>query len=139
MLTWYVVNFSYCILADDVNCPIVLKIVLFLKKMIYLISHISSIFLTQIDYHMNFITSLSISSQGFPGTLISIFGGGLVHKKMHISEYVCRTCLKELGIRNGIEIFKLLIFVLWKIYCSLKHLKILLFHNFYQRFLTTVF
>ena len=70
---------------------------------------------------MNFIRSLSISSQGFPGTLRSIFanwfcwrgvdgggggGEGVSTQKMHISEYVCRTCLKELGIRNGMEIFE---------------------------------
>ena len=40
--------------------------------MIYLISQITFIFLTQIYYNMNFITS-TISSQDFPGTLRSIF------------------------------------------------------------------
>ena len=41
--------------------------------MIYLISQITFIFLTQIYYNMNFITLSSISSQDFPGTLRSIF------------------------------------------------------------------
>ena len=72
--------------------------------MIYLIYQITFIFLTQIYYNMNFITS-TISSQGFPGTLRSIFADCFwrtlfcsTHKKMHIAEYVCKTCLKELGI-----------------------------------------
>ena len=65
----------------------------------------SFIFLTQIYYSMNFITSLSISSQDFPGTLSSIFADCFWRtfflcstQKMRISEYVCKTCLKELGI-----------------------------------------
>ena len=71
--------------------------------MVYLISQITFIFLTQINYNMNFITSSSISSQDFPGTLRSIFvncSGGLFcgTQKFHISEYVCKTCLKEFGI-----------------------------------------
>ena len=41
--------------------------------MIYLISQITFIFLTNIYYNMNFITSSSISPQDFPGTLGSIF------------------------------------------------------------------
>ena len=63
------------------------------------------IFLTQIYYSMNFITSLSISSQDFPGTLSSIFADCFWRtfffcstQKMRISEYVCKTCLKEFGI-----------------------------------------
>ena len=74
-------------------------------KMILLISQITFIFLTQIYYNMNFITLSSISSQDFPGTLRSIFVDCfwrtfffVAHKKMHISEYVWKTCLKELGI-----------------------------------------
>ena len=73
--------------------------------MIYLISQITFIFLTQIYYNMNFITLSSISSQDFPGTLRSIFVDCfwrtfffVAHKKMHISEYVWKTCLKELEI-----------------------------------------
>ena len=76
-----------------------------LWKMIYLISQITFIFLTQIYCHMNFITSSSISSQDFLGTLRSIFVNYfwrtffVAHKKkMHISETVCKICLKELGI-----------------------------------------
>ena len=39
--------------------------------------------------------SLSISNQ----SLLTASGGVFfaAHKKMHISEYVCKTCLKELG------------------------------------------
>ena len=42
-------------------------------KIIYLIFQITCIFLTQFYYNMNFITSSSISSENFPGTLRSIF------------------------------------------------------------------
>ena len=53
--------------------------------------------------NMNFITSSSVSSQDFPGTLILIFADCFwrtlfVAQKMYISEYVCKTCLNELGI-----------------------------------------
>ena len=41
--------------------------------MIYLISQITFLFLTQIYYNMNFITSSSILPQDFPGTLRLIF------------------------------------------------------------------
>ena len=70
--------------------------------MMHLISQVTFIFLTQIYYNMNFITSSSISSQDFLGTLRSIFANWRTFfcstQKMHISEYVCKTCLKELGI-----------------------------------------
>ena len=73
--------------------------------MIYLISQIPFRFLTQIYYNMNFMTLSSISSQDFPGTLRSIFVDCfwktfffVAHKKIHISEYVWKTCLKELEI-----------------------------------------
>ena len=57
--------------------------------MIYLISQITFLFLTQIYYNMNFITSSSILPQDFPGTLRLIF-----------TDCFWRTffCLKELGI-----------------------------------------
>ena len=67
-------------------------------------SQVTFIFLTQIYYNMNFITSSSISSQDFLGTLRSIFANCFWRtffcstQKMHISEYVCKICLKELGI-----------------------------------------
>ena len=67
-------------------------------------SQITFICPTQIYYNMNFITLSSISSQDFPGTLRSIFAKCFCNnfccstQKMHISEYVCQTCLKELGI-----------------------------------------
>ena len=56
----------------------------------------------QMYYNMNFILLPSISSQDFLGTFRSIFGDCFwrtcfVAQKMHISEYVCKTCLKELG------------------------------------------
>ena len=53
---------------------------------------------------MNFISSSSISSQDFPGFLRSIFVDCFwrtffaANKRMHISEYACKTCPKELGI-----------------------------------------
>ena len=72
--------------------------------MIYLIYQITFIFVTKIYDNMNFITSSSISSQDFPGTLRSVLANCLWRtffcstKKMHISEYVCKTYLKESGI-----------------------------------------
>ena len=72
--------------------------------MIYLIFQLIFVLLTQIYYNMNFIPSSSISSQDFPDTLRWIFADYfgrtffVAHKKMHISECVCKTCLKELGI-----------------------------------------
>ena len=72
--------------------------------MMYLTSQIAFIFLTQIYYNMKFITSSSISSKDFPGTLRSIFANCFWKtifcstQKMHISEYVCKKCLKELEI-----------------------------------------
>ena len=72
--------------------------------MIYLRFQITFIFLTQVYFNMNFITSSSISSQDFPDTLRSIFANCfwriffVAHKKMYISEYLCKTCLNDLGI-----------------------------------------
>ena len=107
--------------------------------MIYLISQITFIFLTQIYYNMNFITSSSISSQDFPGTLRSIFAKCFwwtffcSTQKMHISEYLCKTCLKELGIllkcRETFEKF----IAAWN---SSKNTGL---PQFFQRFLATVF
>ena len=95
--------------------------------MIYLISQITLIFLNQIYYNMNFITSASISSQDFPDTLRSIFADCFwiiffcSIQKMYISECVCKPCLKELGIllkcRDNFE----------------THLKILVFHIFFSK------
>ena len=70
---------------------------------IYLISEITLIFLTQIYYKINFITSSSISSYVFLGTLRSTFAGCFwrnffCNTQMRISEYICKTCFKELGI-----------------------------------------
>ena len=77
-----------------------LKIV---SKMICLISQFTFIFLTKNYYNMNFITSSSASSKDFTGTLRSIFADCFWRifcsiQKMHIFEYVCKICLKELGI-----------------------------------------
>ena len=52
---------------------------------------------------MNSITLSSISSEGFPGTLRSIFAHCFwstffVAQKMHIFEYVSKNCFKELGV-----------------------------------------
>ena len=72
--------------------------------MIYLISQVTFIFLTQIYHKINFITLSSNSSQDFPGTLRTVFTDCFWRtifyspQKMHISEYVCKSCLKELGI-----------------------------------------
>ena len=82
---------------------------------------------------MNLITS-TISSEGFPGTLRSIFADCFwrtlfcsTHKKMHIAEYVCKTCLKELGIfLNCWETLK-------NFLQPATLLKILLFHNFFSK------
>ena len=49
-------------------------------KIIYLISQITFLFLTQIYYNMNFITLSSILPQDFPGTLRLVFAD-CFHKK----------------------------------------------------------
>ena len=73
--------------------------------MIYisLISEITFIFLTQIYYKINFITSSSISSYVFLGTLRSTFAdcfwrNFFCNTQMCISAYICKICFKELGI-----------------------------------------
>ena len=72
--------------------------------MIYLISQIAFIFLTQIYYDMNFITWSSISSQYFPGTLRSIFANYfwrtffVAHKKCIFLNIYAKFVLQKLGI-----------------------------------------
>ena len=72
--------------------------------MIYLISQVIFIFLNQIYYNANFITSSSNFITRFPCTLRSIFANCFWRtifcstQKMHVSEYVCKTCLRELSI-----------------------------------------
>ena len=72
--------------------------------MIYLISQVTFIFLTQIYYNMNFITLSSNFITRFPWHFkirlhwLLLKDNFLAHKKMHISEYACKTCLKKLGI-----------------------------------------
>ena len=72
------------------------------KWYIYLISQVTFIFLTQIYYNMNFITSNFITRflWYFKINLhwLHLEDNFLAHKKMHISEYACITCLKKLGI-----------------------------------------
>ena len=64
--------------------------------MMHLISQVTFIFLTQIYYNMNFIKS----SSNFMTIFADCFWRTIFcsTQKMHISEYVCKTCLKELGI-----------------------------------------
>ena len=94
--------------------------------MIYLIT---LIFLIQIYYKMNFITSSQtiISIKDFSSTLRTIF----TNTKIHVSGNVCKICLEELGI-----------FLKWIKTCekflqTATYLKMLLFQKFFfQRFLT---
>ena len=70
--------------------------------MIYLISQIIFILLTQIYYNMNFITSslfITILPWQFDINLYQHFLEQffVAPKQMHIVEYVCKTPLKELG------------------------------------------
>ena len=71
-LPFYMANFLFNELQSD-NIWRKLKMTS-VWKMIYLISQIIFVFLTQIYYNMNFITLSPISSQDFFGTLRSIFG-----------------------------------------------------------------
>ena len=64
-------------------------------QMIYLISQITFIFLTQIYYNMNFITSSSISSQDFLVTLRSVFADCFWRTFFGAQKCIL---LKELGI-----------------------------------------
>ena len=91
------------------------------------------LFLAQI-YYMKFITSPSIPSEDFPATLRSIFADYswrtflVVYKKIYISEYVSKTCLKELGIllkcRKTFE----------NLFAAATLLKILVFKKFFVKF-----
>ena len=70
-------------------------------KMIYLISQITLILLTQIYYNMNFITFHHKISLALWDQSSRTATGGLLFcsiQELHISEYVCKNCLKELGI-----------------------------------------
>ena len=70
--------------------------------MIYLISQITFIFLTQIyyEFHHIFISFITKCPSHFEINLCRLFLEDFffVAQKMHISEYVCKNCLKELGI-----------------------------------------
>ena len=107
--------------------------------MIYLISQIIFLFLTQIYYNMNFITSSSMLSHDFPGTLRLIFADcfwrnfSVVHKRRIFVNISAKTCLKELGnLLKCKETFEKFI-AAWTL------LKILVFHIFFQKFSTNVF
>ena len=122
--------------------------------MIYLMSQITFLFPTQIYYKMNFITSSSILPHDFDINLrwqlledflykkciflnisvkLVLEGFFCGTQKMHFSEYICKTCLKELGIllkcRETFEKF----IAAWN---SSKNTGL---PHFFQRFLTTVF
>ena len=113
--------------------------------MIYLISQITFLFLTEIYYNMNFVTSSSILPQDFPGTLRLIFADCFWRtffcgtQKMHICEYICKTCLKELGIllkcrlifEKFIAAYYLLQLLQLQFIATI--LKILVFHNFFSK------
>ena len=72
--------------------------------MIYLISQVTSYFWPKFTIIWISSHRHQISFQDFPGTLRSIFVDCFWRtivwstQKMHISEYVCKTCIKELGI-----------------------------------------
>ena len=96
--------------------------------MIYLISQVTFIFLTQIYYNMNFITLSSNFITRFPWYFkislhwLLLEDNFLAHKKMHISEYACKTCLKKLGIllkcRETFEKFLAACQLFWKYWSS---------------------
>ena len=106
--------------------------------MIYLMSQITLLFLYQIYYNMNFITSSSVLPQDFPGTLRLIFAYYfwrtffVVHKKC-LFRNISSKLLKELGIllkrRETLEKFV----AAWN---SSKNAGL---PQFFQRFLATVF
>ena len=72
--------------------------------MIYLISQVTFIFPTQIYYNMNLITSPSNFITRFTWHFEINLCWLLLEvnfcstQKMHVSDYVCKTCFKELGI-----------------------------------------
>ena len=107
-----------------------------MKNDIYisLISQATFKILTQIYYNMNFITLPSNFITRFPWYFkinlywLILVDNFLAHKKMHISDYACKTCLKKLRI-------------LLKWGKSLKNFlqpvnssKIMVFHNFFPNF-----
>ena len=65
--------------------------------------HVTFIFLTQIYYKMNFITSSQTVIKDFLSTLRTTFTNCFWRtifcstQKMHVSEYVSKTCIKALG------------------------------------------
>ena len=105
------------------------------KWYIYLIFQVAFIFLTQIYYNVNFITLSSNFITRFPRYFkinlhwLLLEDNFLSHKKMHISEYDCKTCLKKLGILLKCKIS----------YSLSTLLKYWSSTTFFQRFLTTVF
>ena len=72
--------------------------------MIYLKSQVTFIFLTQIYYNINFITSPSNFITRFPWDFEINLHRLLLEdtfsstQKRHVFEYICKTCIKELCI-----------------------------------------
>ena len=107
--------------------------------MIYLISQVTFIFLTQIYYNMNFITF----SSNFMTRFLWYFK---INLRRLLLEDKCLAHEKWIFLNMPAKpIIRVRSFVkmqgnLWKISCSLQTLlKILVFHNFFQIFRTTVF
>ena len=81
------------------------------KWYIYLIFQVTFIFLTQIYYNMNFITLSSNFITRFPWYFkinlhwLLLEDNFLAHKKMHISEYACKTLGILLKCRETFEKF----------------------------------
>ena len=103
-------------------------------KMIYLISQVTFIFLTQIYYNMNFITLSSNFITRFPWYFkinlhwLLLEDNFLAHKKCIFLNMPAKLVLR---IRNFVKMQG----NLWKISCSLPTLlKILVFHNFFPNF-----
>ena len=102
--------------------------------MIYLISQVTFIFLTQIYYNMNFITLSSNFITRFPWYIkinlhwLLLEDNFLAHKKCIFLNMPAKLVLR---IRNFVKMQG----NLWKISCSLQTLlKILFFHNFFYKF-----
>ena len=107
--------------------------------MIYLISQVTFIFLTQIYYNMNFITFSSNFMTRFLWYFkinlrrLLLEDKSLAHEKWIFLNMPAKPIVR---VRNFVKIQR----NLWKNSCSLATLlKILVFHNFFQIFRTAVF
>ena len=102
--------------------------------MIYLISQVTFIFLTQIYYNMNFITLSSNFITRFPWYFkinlrrLLLEDNFLAHKKCIFLKMPAKLVLR---LRNFVKMLG----KLWKFFCSLPTLqKIMLFYNFFPNF-----